>query len=84
MHDWKSLSHVRWDCKYHVVIVPKYRKRRLYVRFRESVGGILKELCRQKRIEMLERHLMPGHIHGCLTERATEVQHCIYRRVFER
>jgi len=67
MHDWKSLSHVRWDCKYHVVIVPKYRKRRLYGRFRESVGGILKELCRQKRIEMLEGHLMPDHIHMCLS-----------------
>ena len=67
MHDWKSLSHVRWDCKYHVVIVPKYRKRRLYGRFRESVGGILKELCRHKRIEMLEGHLMPDHIHMCLS-----------------
>ena len=67
MHDWKSLSHVRWDCKYHVGIVPKYRKRRLYGRFRESVGGILKELCRQKRIEMLEGHLMPDHIHMCLS-----------------
>ena len=67
MHDWKSLSHVRWDCKYHVVIVPKYRKRRLYGKFRESVGGILKELCRQKRIEMLEGHLMSDHIHMCLS-----------------
>ncbi|MEJ2023491.1 MAG: IS200/IS605 family transposase [Deltaproteobacteria bacterium] len=67
MHDWKSLSHVRWDCKYHVVIVPKYRKRRLYGKYRQAVGDILKELCRQKRIEMLEGHLMPDHIHMCLS-----------------
>jgi putative transposase len=67
MHDWKSLSHVRWDCKYHVVIVPKYRKRRLYGKCRQAVGDILKELCRQKRIEMLEGHLLPDHIHMCLS-----------------
>ena len=67
MHDWKSLSHVRWDCKYPVVIVPKYRKRRLYGKYRQAVGDILKELCRQKRIDMLEGHLMPDHIHMCLS-----------------
>ena len=38
MHDWESLSHVRWDCKYHVVIVPKYRRRALYGKFRRDVG----------------------------------------------
>ena len=67
MHDWQSLSHVRWDCKYHVVIVPKYRKRRLYGKFRRSVGEIVKELCRQKRVELLEGHLMPDHIHMLLS-----------------
>ena len=51
MHDWESLSHVRWDCKYHVVIVPKYRKRRLYGKFRKDVGQILRDLCRQKGVE---------------------------------
>ncbi len=54
MHDWESLSHVRWDCKYHVVFVPKYRKKKLYGKFRRRVGEILKDLCRQKRIELLE------------------------------
>jgi putative transposase len=66
MHDWKSLSHARWDCKYHVVIVPKYLERRLYGKCRQAVGDILKELCRQKRIEILEGQLMPDHIHMCL------------------
>jgi putative transposase len=66
MHDWKSLTHVRWDCKYHVVIVPKYRKRRLYGKFREAVGSLLRELCRQKGVDVLEGHLMSDHIHMCL------------------
>ena len=67
MHDWKSLSHVRWDCKYHIVIVPKYRKKKLYGKFRERVGEIIKELCQQKGIEMVEGHLRPDHIHMCLS-----------------
>ena len=67
MHDWQSLSHVRWDCKYHVVIVPKYRKKRLFGKFRSRIGQIVRELCQQKSIEMLEGHLMPDHIHMCLS-----------------
>jgi len=63
MHDWQSLTHVRWDCKYHVVIVPQYRKKRLYGKFRKSVGQIIGELCQQKRVELVEGHLMPDHIH---------------------
>ena len=64
--DWQSQSHVKWDCKYHVVIVPKYRRRKLYGRFREQVGKILRELCRQKDIALEEGHAMPDHIHLCL------------------
>ena len=67
MHDWKSLSHVRWDCKYHIVIVPKYRKKKLYGKFREQVGQIIKELCKQKGIEMVEGNLSVDHIHMCLS-----------------
>ena len=67
MHDWRSLSHVRWDCKYHVVIVPKYRKRKLYGKFRKTVRDIIKDLCRQRGVELLEGHLMPDHIHMCLS-----------------
>ena len=67
MREWTSLSHVRWDCKYHVVIVPKYRKKALYGKFRKGVGNFLTELCRQKSIEMVEGHLMPDHIHMCLS-----------------
>ena len=66
MHDWQSLSHVRWDCKYHVVIVPKYRKRKLYGRVKKEVGEILRELSRQRGVEILEGQLMPDHVHMCL------------------
>jgi len=67
MHDWQNLSHVRWECKYHVIVVPKYRKRVLYGKIRKRVGEILKDLCRQRGIEMMEGHLMPDHIHMCLS-----------------
>ena len=67
MHDWQSLSHVRWDCKYHVVIVPKYRKSKLYGEFKRQVGDIIKDLCRQRGVELLEGNLRPDHIHMCLS-----------------
>jgi putative transposase len=65
MHEWQSLSHVRWDCKYHVVIIPKYRRKVFYGRLRRQIGTILRDLCRQRGIEMLEGHAMPDHIHLC-------------------
>ena len=67
MHEWQSLSHVKWECKYHVVIIPKYRRKVLYGRLRKEVGAILRELCRQRGIELLEGHLMSDHIHMCLS-----------------
>ena len=67
MHDWESLSHVRWECKYHVIIIPKYRRKVFYGRLRRQIGAILRELCRQKGVEVLEGHSMPDHIHMCLS-----------------
>ena len=67
MHDWQSLSHVRWDCKFHIVIVPKYRKKKLYGKFKKRVGEIIRDLCRQKGIELLEGNLKSDHIHMCLS-----------------
>ena len=66
MHDWTSLSHVRWDCKYHVVIVPKYRKKVLYGKIRKRVGEVIRDLCRQRGVELVEGHLMADHVHMCL------------------
>ena len=67
MKDWQSQAHVKWDCKYHVVIVPKYRKKTLYGRLRREIGKILRELCRQKDIELLEGKAMPDHVHMLLS-----------------
>ena len=66
MHEWESLSHVHWDCKYHVVLVPKYRKRVLYGRLKRELGEVLRDLARQKGIEIEEGHLMADHVHMCL------------------
>ena len=63
MKEWQSLAHVRWECKYHIVFVPKYRKKVLYGRTRQQMGQILRQLCRQKGVEIMEGHAMPDHIH---------------------
>jgi putative transposase len=67
MHEWQSLSHVRWDCKYHVVIAPKYRQKVFYGKFRGKVGAILRDLCRQRGVELIEGKAKPDHIHMCLS-----------------
>lgn len=66
MHDWMSLAHVRWDCKYHVVFVPKHRKKALFGKLRRHVGELLRDLCRQPGVQLLEGHLMVEHVHMCL------------------
>jgi putative transposase len=66
MKDWRSLAHVKWDCQYHVVIVPKYRRKAFYGKLRRKVGEILRELCQQKEVEIVEGNAMPDHIHMLL------------------
>jgi len=67
MKDWRSQSHVKWDCKYHVVIVPKYRRRRFYGSLRTEIGKILRQLCRQKDIELVKGNALPDHVHLLLS-----------------
>lgn len=67
MHDWESQAHVRWECKYHVVIIPKYRRKVLYGRLRKQIRVVLLELCRQKGVALVEGKLMPDHVHMCLS-----------------
>jgi putative transposase len=67
MHDWQSLSHVRWECKYHVVIIPKYRQKVLYGRLKRGIDRILRELCDQRGVELLEGRAMADHVHMCLS-----------------
>ena len=58
MRDWQSQSHVRWYCKYHIVFVPKYRRRVIYGQLRRSIGRIIRELCQQQGVELVEGHAM--------------------------
>ncbi len=67
MKDWKSLAHVKWDCKYHVVIVPKYRRKVLFGKIGKRTGEILRQLCRQKGVELVEGHVKPDHVHMVLS-----------------
>lgn len=66
MREWQSQSHVKWYCRYHVVIVPKYRRKSMFGAIRRDVGQILRELCRRFEIEVVEGHVMPDHVHMCL------------------
>jgi putative transposase len=67
MHDFESLSHVRWECKYHVVFIPKYRRKVLYGKLRRGIGRILRDLCEQKGVALLEGHAMADHVHLLLS-----------------
>lgn len=60
---YESLSHSRWDCKYHIVFIPKGRKKELYGKIRKFLGPVLRELMRQKESEILEGHLVSDHVH---------------------
>jgi len=66
MRDWQSQAHVKHYCKYHVVFVPKYRKKGIYGTLRKEIGGIIRELCRQYGVELIEGYAMRDHIHMLL------------------
>ena len=59
----QSLSHTVWDCKYHVVWIPKYQRKSLYKNLRQYVGQLLKDLANQKECRIEEGHLMADHVH---------------------
>lgn len=61
--DKNSLSHTTWECKYHIVFAPKYRRQIIYGRLRADIGKILRELCERKGIEIIEAELCPDHVH---------------------
>ena len=63
MSNYRSLSHSKWECKYHVVFIPKYRKKAIYGQLRRELGGILRGLAQQKESEIEEGHLMSDHVH---------------------
>ena len=61
--DINSLSHSKWRCHYHVVFAPKYRRQVIYGKIKEDIGKIIRQLCDQKGIEIIEAELCPDHIH---------------------
>lgn len=63
MTDYRKLQHTEWECKYHVVFIPKYRRKRLYGGLRRHLGEVFRRLARQKESEIEEGHLMPDHVH---------------------
>ena len=67
MKEYQSLSHTKWDCKYHVVFIPKYRKKRIFGKLRRHLGEILHELAKQKQSRIVEGHLRPDHVHICIS-----------------
>ena len=63
MDEYESLSHTKWDCKYHVVFIPKCRRKTLYVGLRSHLGEVFKKLATQKESRIEEGHLLPDHVH---------------------
>ena len=65
--DEQSLAHTRWECKYHVVFAPKYRRQVIYGKLRRDISQILIELCRRKEVEIIEAEACEDHIHMLIT-----------------
>ena len=62
-NDDKSLAYTRWNCKYHIIFTPKYRRKVIYRQLRKDIGKILRKLCKIKNVEIIEAHATPDHIH---------------------
>ena len=63
MNNVESLSHTKWECKYHLVFIPKYRKKALYGALRQQLGDLLRQLAMQRESRIEEGHLMRDHVH---------------------
>ena len=65
--DSSSLSHTKWKCQYHIVFIPKYRKKTLYGQVRKDVREIIKVLCKYKKVEIVEGAVCVDHVHLCVS-----------------
>ena len=63
MKDNNSLAHTTWNCKYHIVFAPKYRRQAIYGKYKASIGQIIRELCQRKGVEIIEANACRDHIH---------------------
>ena len=67
MHEWQQQAHVTWECKFHVVFIPKYRQKVFYGKMRRKICQILRDVWQQRGVTLLEGRAMPDHIHLCLS-----------------
>ncbi len=67
MYDIERLNHTTWDCKYHLIWIPKYRRKLLYGELRKHLGEVFRELSLQKESKVIEGHLMSDHVHILLS-----------------
>src|SRR3984957_9053735 len=67
MDEFESLNHTKWDCKYHVVFIPKYRRKVLYGELKQYLGPVFRRLAEQRESRVEEGHLMPDHVHMLLS-----------------
>ena len=70
--DEESLAHTKWNCKYHIVFAPKYRRLVIYGRLKIEIGKILRELCTRKGVEIVEAECCPDHVHMLYQFRVTQ------------
>ena len=63
MNDESNLNHTRWECKYHIVWIPKYRKKTLFGQLRQYLGQVFRDLARSRESEVIEGHLSTDHVH---------------------
>ncbi|MCW5866658.1 MAG: IS200/IS605 family transposase [Candidatus Eremiobacteraeota bacterium] len=67
MSDVESLKHTRWECKYHIVFIPKYRRKALFGQLRTELGAIFRALAEQRESQVVEGHILPDHVHMLLS-----------------
>jgi putative transposase len=67
LEDISTIAHAKWDCKYHLVFIPKYRRKQLYAHLRRHLGEVFRSLAEQKECKIHEGHLMPDHVHMLLS-----------------
>jgi len=65
--DYKSLSHTKWDCKYHVIFIPKRRKKKIFGALRKQLGEVFHDLAKRKELKIEEGHLHDDHVHMCIS-----------------
>ena len=82
-NDSASLSHTKWNCKYHIVFAPKYRRQEIYGRIKQDIGQILRKLCEAKNVEILEAEACPGS-YPYVGEHPAELERIAVHGILER